>query len=140
MHSQDDIDIYHYFANRFTCVFHTRTLNDPIFALIAAKQAADVVHADNCRVLSDIEKRYDVGSDEAEVAFVNGGPACHAAYDAAWLLVTTPPKTLGGVAAVLRFVNETDDRGNWPLDAALDRQLRITMAQVIEATQKAVLS
>ncbi len=106
---------------------------DPAFALIDAKRAADVLHVDACHVLADAESQYGVSSDEAETAFVNSGPACDAAYEAAWSLATTPPRTLVGIVAVLRFINAIDAEGNWPLDAELDRQLRATMAAAVEA-------
>ncbi len=105
---------------------------DPVFALIEAKQAADVAHLNSCNVLNEAERRYGVGSDEAEAAFIDGGPACHAAYEAACLLASTPPTTLAGILAVLRFVNEIEDRGDWPEDQGLERQRLVTTAQAIE--------
>jgi hypothetical protein len=76
---------------------------DPIFALIAAKRAADLAHDRACGALNEAEVRYGVDSDEADEVFALGGSACHAAYEAGWPLATTPPTTLAGVAAVLRF-------------------------------------
>jgi hypothetical protein len=111
---------------------------DPIFALIAAKRAADAAHGDACDMLNDAERRYGFNSDEAETAFEDGGPACHAAYEAGWPLATTPPTTLAGVVAVLRFANEIEDAGNeWPDTDMVGRegwhyQLRATMAAAIE--------
>jgi hypothetical protein len=58
-------------------------------------------------------------------------------------LATTPPTTLAGVAAVLRFANEIEDGGmEGPNTDAVGRegwhyQLRATMAAAIEALMKA---
>jgi len=61
----------------------------------------------------------------------------------------TPPTTLAGVAAVLRFVNEIEDGGmEWPSTDAIGcegwhYELRATMAAAIEAlirAERAVLS
>ena len=58
-------------------------------------------------------------------------------------LATTPPTTLAGVAAVLRFANEIEDGGmEWPATDAVGPedwhyQLRATMAAAIEALIKA---
>ena len=55
-----------------------------------------------------------------------------------WKLATTPPTTLAGVAAVLRFSNEVEDAGNeWPDTDTIGRegwhyQLRATVAAAIE--------
>ena len=54
-------------------------------------------------------------------------------------MATTPPTTLAGLAAVLRFANEIEDDGmEWPDTDAIGRegwhyQLRATMAAAIEA-------
>jgi hypothetical protein len=105
---------------------------DPVFALIAAKRAADVVHLDSRHVLNEAERRYGVGSEEANDAFERGGPACHAAFDAAYSLASTPPTTLVGVLAVLRFVSEIEDQGQWPEDTGLERKLLATTAQATQ--------
>jgi hypothetical protein len=108
---------------------------DPAFSLIAAKRAADVAHEAACDAYSEAEERYGVGSDEAEEVFVLGDPACHAAYEAGWPLATTPPNTLAGVVAVLRFANEIEDAGNkWPDSDTIGpegwhHQLRATMGR-----------
>ena len=67
---------------------------DPVFALIAEKRAADEAHGDACDAMAAVEDLYGVGSDEAEAAFENGGPACHAAYAASWPLATTHSRAL----------------------------------------------
>jgi hypothetical protein len=65
--------------------------------------------------------------------------AGHAANVVDWRLVNTPPTTLAGVAAVLRFANEIEDGGReWPHTDTVGRegrhyQLRATMAAAIEA-------
>jgi hypothetical protein len=61
----------------------------------------------------------------------------------AWKLATTPPTTLAGIAAVLRFANEVEDAGrDWPDTDTIGPdgwhyQLRATMAVAIEALIKA---
>ncbi len=60
----------------------------------------------------------------------------------AWKLATTPPTTLAGVAAVLRFANQIEDAGgDWPNTDAIGPdgwhyQLRATMAAAVEALIK----
>jgi hypothetical protein len=69
--------------------------------------------------------------------------ACHAVLAIDWKLATTPPTTLAGVAAVLRFANEIEDAGmEWPNTDAIGPdgwhyQLGATMAAAIEALMKA---
>jgi hypothetical protein len=112
---------------------------DPIFAMIAEKRAADIAHEAACDAYSDAEKRYGVGSVEADDAWERGGPACHAAMDAGWPLATTAPTTLAGVVAVLRFANEFENAGlEWPDTDTIGSegwhyQLRATMAAAVEA-------
>jgi hypothetical protein len=71
------------------------------------------------------------------------GDACGVVNEADWRLATTPPTTLAGVAAVLRFANEIEDGGmEWPATDTIGRegwhyQLRATMAEAIEALIKA---
>jgi len=49
--------------------------------------------------------------------------ACHAVNASDWKLATTPPTTLAGVAAVLRFANEIEDDGmEWPDTDAIGRE------------------
>jgi len=105
---------------------------DPIFALIEAKRVADVAHEASCHALNEAERRYGFSSDEA-AAWDAQGHACHAAFDAAHSLVSTPPTTLAGVLAVLRFVNGMEDRGSWAEDMDLEQQLLLTTAKAIEA-------
>ena len=60
-----------------------------------------------------------------------------------WRLATTPPTTLAGAVAVLRFANEIEDAGGeWPHTDTVGRegwhyQLRASMAAAIEALIKA---
>jgi hypothetical protein len=60
-----------------------------------------------------------------------------------WNLATTPPTTLAGVAAVLRFANEVEDAGlEWPDTDTIGPdgwhyQLRATMAAAVEDLMKA---
>jgi hypothetical protein len=67
--------------------------------------------------------------------------SCDAAIvvsEADWRLATTPPTTLPGVAAVLRFANEIEDGGmEWPGTDTVGAdgwhyQLRATTAAAIE--------
>jgi hypothetical protein len=112
---------------------------DPAFALIADKQAADIAHGEAIDAQDAADER-GIGEDEVY-------DRCCAAGDAVnvldWKLATTPPTTLTGVAAVLRFANEIEDGGmEWPNTDAVGRegwhyQLRATMAAAIEALMKA---
>ena len=53
------------------------------------------------------------------------GDACGVVNEADWRLATTPPTTLAGVAAVLRFANEIEDGGmEWPATDAVGRAPR----------------
>ena len=69
--------------------------------------------------------------------------ACDVVNAADWTLATTPPTTLAGIAAVLRFANQIEDEGNeWPDTDTIGpdgwhHQLRATMAAAIEALMKA---
>jgi hypothetical protein len=68
--------------------------------------------------------------------------ACHLANKVDWKLATTPPATLAGVAAVLRFANKIEDASlEWPNTDTIGAegwhyQLRATMATAIEAIIK----
>jgi hypothetical protein len=116
---------------------------DPIFALIAAKQAADVAHGEAIDVQDDADVRYGYDSQQAWDADEACGEACHRAMDAAWQLVITAPTTLAGVVGLLRFANQHEDEGfEWPATDFIGRdgwhyQLRATMAAAIEAIIKA---
>jgi ribonuclease HI len=69
--------------------------------------------------------------------------ACGVVNEADWRLARTPPTTLAGVAAVLRFVNKIEDGGmEWPGTDTVGPegwhyQLRASMAAAIEALIKA---
>jgi hypothetical protein len=124
---------------------------DPAFALIADKRAADIARGEAIDAQDEAEGRYGIHSDEASEADDRCLVACRAVNAINWKLATTPPTTLAGVAAVLRFANEIEDGGmEWPNTDAIGRegwhyQLRATMAAAIEAfiklpAGKAVLS
>jgi hypothetical protein len=112
---------------------------DPAFALIDAKRAADAAHgvAIDAQDAADVEHGYD--SQEARDADECCCDACKVVNKADWRLATTPPTTLAGVAAVLRFANEIEDGGmEWPDTDTIGAdgwhyQLRATMARAIEA-------
>ena len=128
---------------------HSRS--DPAFALIADKRAADIAHGEAIDAQDEADGRYGFHSDEASEADDRCGAACDAVHAIDWKLATTPPTTLAGVAAVLRFANEIEDGGmEWPNTDKVGPdgwhyQLRATMAAAIEAlimapAGKAVLS
>jgi hypothetical protein len=108
---------------------------DPAFTLIAEKLAADIAHCEAIDAQAEAEK-HGIGEYEAD-------DWCEAACDAVnvidWKLANTPPTTLAGVAAVLRFANEIEDSNNeWPNTDTIGRegwhyQLRAAMAAGIEA-------
>ena len=108
---------------------------DPAFALIADKLAADIAHGEAIDAQDEADE-HGIGVDEADDRC---WAACHAVNAIDWKLATTPPTTLAGVAAVLRFANEIEDAGlEWPNTDAIGPdgwhyQLRATMAAAIEA-------
>jgi hypothetical protein len=112
---------------------------DPAFALIAEKLAADVAH---CEAI-DVQDKADVEHGSDSQAAWEANDRCEAAGHAVnvvdWRLARTPPTTFAGVAAVLRFANEIEDRGmEWPQTDTVGPdgwhyQLRATMAAAIEA-------
>jgi hypothetical protein len=116
---------------------------DPAFALIAAKLAGDAAHGVAIDAVDAAERQYgydcDNVPDPVEDAYQRSEAACHAVFEADWRLATTPPTTLAGVAAVLRFANAIEDGGmEWPATDTIGRegwhyQLRATMAAAIEA-------
>jgi hypothetical protein len=111
---------------------------DPAFALIAEKLAADMAHG----VSIDAQDEAEGGAGEDE-AWQRCCVACGVVNEVDWRLATTPPTTLAGIAAVLRFANEIEDGGmEWPNTDAVGPegwhyQLRATMAAAIEALIKA---
>jgi hypothetical protein len=112
---------------------------DPAFTLIAEKRAVDVAHCAAIDVQDEAERRYGFSSQETWGARERCADMCHAAHEIGWELATTPPTTLAGVAAVLRFANLIEDEGGeWPDtdtigSEAWHYQLRATMAAAIEA-------
>jgi hypothetical protein len=108
---------------------------DPAFAMIAEKLAADVAHLKAIYAQDEAERRGDYSCDSEA--------ACHAANEVDWRLANTPPTTLAGVAAVLRFANQIEDAGmEWPNTDTIGPegwhyQLRATMAAALEALIKA---
>jgi hypothetical protein len=111
---------------------------DPAFALIADKRAADIAHGEAIDAQDEAADRYGFHSNEESEADDHCLAACHAVHAIDWKLATTPPTTLAGVAAVLRFANEIEDGGmEWPDTDAIGPdgwhyQLRATMAAAIE--------
>ncbi len=79
---------------------------DPAFVLIADKRAADIAHGQ--AIDAEEAKEHGIGLDEASDRSL---AAYHAVNAIDWKLATTPPTTLAGVAAVLRFANEIEDGG-----------------------------
>ena len=91
------------------------------------------------RDAQDEADKHGIGLDEADDRCE---AACYAVNAIDWKLATTPPTTLAGVVAVLRFANEIEDAGmEWPNTDAIGPdgwhyQLRATMAAAIEALIK----
>ena len=115
---------------------------DPAFALIADKRAADIAHGEAIDAQDEADGRYGFHSDEASEADDRCGAACDAVHAIDWKLATTPPTTLAGVAAVLRFANEIEDGGmEWPSTDAIGpngwHYQLATMAEAVEALIKA---
>jgi hypothetical protein len=111
---------------------------DPAFALIAEKRAADIAHEAVCDAYSEAESEHGIGVGTPE-ANDRSEAACLTVNEIDWRLATTPPTTLAGVAAVLRFANEIEDAGlEWPDTDTIGPegwhyQLRATMATAVEA-------
>jgi hypothetical protein len=100
--------------------------------------AADAAHGDAIDAQDDAER--DQGVDYvAEDADQRSCAACWAVFEADWRLARTPPTTLAGVAAVLRFANVIEVGGmEWPATDTIGAegwhyQLRASMAAAIEA-------
>ncbi len=116
---------------------------DPAFALIAAHRAAEVAHCEIIDAQCRAEEEYGCRSEEAWDARDRSGDACCEVNAICWQLANTPPTTLAGVAAVLRFANEIEDAGgDWPDTDTIGAegwhyQLRATMAAAVEALIKA---
>jgi hypothetical protein len=112
---------------------------DPAFALIAEKLAADLAHCAAIDAQDQAESDEERDPDAVNEAFQRCCVACTVVNEADWRLATTPPTTLAGVAAVLRFANEIEDGGmEWPDTDTVGAegwhyQLRETMAAAIEA-------
>ena len=67
------------------------------------------------RYTDEAESGSGFGFDAAWEASARCSDACDVVNKADWRLATTPPTTLAGVAAVLRFANEIEDGGmEWP--------------------------
>jgi hypothetical protein len=117
------------------------TTADPAFALIAEKLAADNAHC--AAIDAQDEADRDDDPDAEEKAFQRCCVACGVVNEADWRLATTPPTTLAGIAAVLRFANKIEDGGmEWPNTDTVGPegwhyQLRATMAAAVEALIKA---
>jgi hypothetical protein len=111
---------------------------DPAFALIAAKLAADIAYGEAIDAQDEADES-GIGKYEADDCCL---AACDAAAEIEWKLANTPPTTLEGVAAVLRFANEIEDANlEWPNTDTIGPdgwhyQLRATMAAAIEALIK----
>jgi hypothetical protein len=111
---------------------------DPAFALIAAHRVAEIAHGDVINAQDEAEDKYGIHSEEAWEAAERSGDMADEVNAVCWKLATTPPTTLAGVAAVLRFANEVEDAGlEWPDTDTIGPdgwhyQLRATMAAAIE--------
>jgi hypothetical protein len=112
---------------------------DHAYALIAEKLAADAGHSVAIDAQDEAESDVGIDPDAVEDAFQRCCVACGIVNEADWRLATTPPTTLAGIAAVLRFANEIEDGGmEWPDTDTVGAegwhyQLRATMAAAIEA-------
>jgi len=105
--------------------------------------AGSLAHGEAIDAQDEADGRYGFHSDESSEADDRCLVACRAVNAIDWKLATTPPTTLAGVAAVLRFANEIEDGGmEWPKTDVVGAegwhyQLRATMAAAIEALMKA---
>ena|SRR5258708_4808764 len=94
---------------------------DPAFALVTAHLAAEVAHCEVIDAQDEAEAKYGIRSDEAWEAANRCEAMCDEINAIAWKLATTPPTTLAGVAAVVRFANEVEDAGGDWTDASWHR-------------------
>jgi hypothetical protein len=76
---------------------------DPAFDLIAEKLATDAAHGDAIDAQDEAELHHGYRSAIVRDAYQRCSDACWAVFEADWRLARTPPTTLAGVAAVLRF-------------------------------------
>jgi hypothetical protein len=112
---------------------------DPVFDLIAEKRAADFAHCEAIDAQDEAESDHEYGDAVVDEAWQRCCDACGVVNEADWRLATTPPTTLAGIAAVLRFANEIEDGGmEWPTTDTVGPegwhyQLRATMAAAVEA-------
>jgi len=113
----------------------------------AAKRAADTAHGGAIDAQAEADARFGHGSEEAWDANERSEAACWEAHLVDWKFARTPPTTLAGVAAALRFANQIEDEGlEWPGTDTIGAegwhyQLRANLATSIEAIiRKAVRS
>ncbi|MGY3490212.1 hypothetical protein ACVW1C_008095 [Bradyrhizobium sp. USDA 4011] len=112
-------------------------LPDPALAAIAKHRQASADHLSSIYAVDDTDPRTDERYDAED----HNEACCVAAMDAAWDLATTIPATLAGVAAVLRYANECEDKGEeWPVTDTIGSdgwhyRLRQSAARALEALQ-----
>jgi hypothetical protein len=112
---------------------------DPVFDLIAEKLALEVKHNKVIDAQAETELRHGYHSKAGREANDRCADMCDVVNKLDWKLANTPPPTLAGIAAVLRFANQIEDEGNeWPETDTIGAdgwhyQLRATMAAAIEA-------
>jgi hypothetical protein len=100
------------------------------------------LHAELDRDITEIwAKREDLGMIDADVRVEELCDSCH---ELEWDLANTMPTSIAGVAAVLRYANECEDKGEeWPGTDTIGSdgwhyQLRQTAARALEALQGVV--
>jgi hypothetical protein len=101
---------------------------DPVFALIAAKRAADVAHGSAIDVQDAADAQYGHDAQQAWKADEACEEACHRAMDAPCQLARTAPTKLRGLS--LCFCLQASN-GLTPMQL-WHRQLRATMAVALE--------
>ncbi len=100
---------------------------DPIFALIARHRAEQEAYGEAL-----VAREHGVTANDRDEQL------CHSCHELGWALANTTPTSLAGVAAVLRYVNEFEDRGEeWPDTDTIGSdgwhyQLRQTAARALE--------
>jgi len=94
---------------------------DPVFAAIAAHRAAVAEFDKNCTDLSDGRRYRQTIALGKPSPYLLGIPEAEAAYDcqseaeqdAAMAILDTPPTSLAGAVALLRYLTEVDE-DRWP--------------------------
>lgn len=77
-------------------------------------------------------------------AYERASELCDSCFELEWAIANTPPTSVAGLVALLRYINEVEDQGEeWPDSDVMGRegwhyQLRQTAARALEALREVV--